>query len=292
MEFKNTVHCMVDVQLGCITHLSLKGAEKYLDKMGQATIDMRGQGIPTVWISINDQNSLFAGGDNAQAMAQAGFTAMHGNNLQKAEYQKLYKDFLARYGPEKDEIVFSKRFLDSFMDAGRLKDNPSLYGHLLTHRPDETAPSILSAAQGGSLANKLKSMEVKDVLISGMVSDVCVLETAIGARIQGFNADILVDLIADGRDRDHSKTGAEYDAEIRNILHDIIHQPQKLGDDPTKMALTCDEVFTKADREKMQTIGFSSVSQTLTEKMQSSVQMEIAGKIPAVRKPAAAKFNG
>ena len=115
----DTVHVMVDVQMGCITHLSLEGAKRYLNKMAETIERFREKGIDTLWVSIGHNNFLDQGRANnvnahdkrsREDIDSRNFLAGNEGLKNLCEYRSLYNDFIERCGPLRGESLFEKRF--------------------------------------------------------------------------------------------------------------------------------------------------------------------------------------
>lgn len=270
----DTVHVMVDVQMGCITHLSLEGAKRYLNKMAETIEHFREKGIDTLWVSIGHNNFLDEGRANVDVHDKRSIEDIDARNFlagnvglkNLCEYRSLYNDFIERCGPLRCESIFEKRFLDAFMDKRTLNENPMLYGHLLTHLPDETIDKINSALSHKSLPEHLEEQGIKKVLISGMVSDVCVLESAMGAARRGFKAEILCDATASLRDPEYKNMRNETHDYLSRKLKQIIFNPNELHDDVIRTAFACGGVITPQEEKLFQSsIKMTSVDCALME---------------------------
>lgn len=242
----DTVHLMIDVQLGCVAGLSQAGAQRYLDHMGGMIEDFRANNIPTLWVAVDDKNLLLPGKSDAagnarrhmQDLVQTGFftVAPLATESMAARNAAAFSNFLEKHGPRGNEDIFSKRFLDAFIDERALHEKPALLDHLLGHRRDETRAEITAALGGVSLAERLRALGVKNVLISGMEASVCPIETALGAARNDFNATLLTNGLASYRDADFKKTPAEFTQQTRDLLKQMTTADSSLRDDPTKAA--------------------------------------------------------
>jgi len=251
----NTVHLMIDVQIGCLAGLSPEGAQRYLDHQARMIQELRDNNIPTLWVTITDDNKLVPRKENwspvsAEPRSAEDFKSMEFFRTEgmadaaKAErINGIFAAFMEKSGPKADEDMFRKRFLDAFVDSACLKENPALYAHLLTHRRDETVADIQQAAADTSLADHLKKLGIEHVVISGMEADVCPVETAMGAVRSGFTVSILADGLATMRDPDFKRTAEEQRRLIKDTLEKITDRPDELLSDPTKTALAGGDVL-------------------------------------------------
>lgn len=242
-----TVHLLIDLQLGCLAGMEPEAAQDYLDNMAETIDSLREQGVPTLWVTIGDACEVhpaqksWSKDQKAAPRSEAeinkmGFIVPEGHDVPETAKDKLeiFQKFLEEHGPKQDEAMFEKRFLDAFLDPNAMQGNDLMAEHLLTHRRDETIEDIHNAFQGQSLMEYLETKGTEQVLISGMMADVCVLETAIGARRNGLDCQVLCDVVASVEDTTYQKSPKNYQEQISTAVSQIVEQSKDLEKDPTK----------------------------------------------------------
>jgi nicotinamidase/pyrazinamidase len=97
--------------------------------------------------------------------------------------------FRSQGGPWPEHCIARSRGA-SFADGLRL---PA--GAYIISKAESASREAYSGFQGTRLASSLRDVAVKRVFIGGLATDYCVLETALGALAEGFEAVILEDAI-------------------------------------------------------------------------------------------------
>lgn len=256
---------VVDVQLGCLGGMTEEGAKKYLEDIAQAVEDLRRNNIPVIWVTMSDRNelSLPEKTTNGQTAPQRSDDDLHRLDFHSRErdkdhpHRQVFLEFLKNHGPRTDEAVYQKAFWDTFTDEKDTND-PKIRKHLEAQRKESLFENGTDIFKGQGIAAYLKEQGIGKLAVMGMMSTVCVLESAMGAVRNGFQAEIMTDLVAGRGDPARDKTADWHKADLQDTLQKIIGNPAALQDHPTKFALSDRNAFSAADKNRFQSIGLNS----------------------------------
>ncbi len=266
-----TVNIVVDAQFGGDKEMS-PAQEAYLKKLSKSVADLREAGIPTIWISMSDVSKLHIPNGNAQPGAprhgaseldRLDFIAheVDRNGNRTSGISEKNAEFIDRFGPRSDEVLFQKAFFDAFttpQDVDKLED------HLKSQRPEKYAIDVRSAFDGPALQDHLQRLGVQHVTIMGGNSDCCVMSTAMGAALNGLQSTILTDRLVSRDDPNGEKPAAWHEQKVKEKLHKIVDDPAALKGDPTHEAYSKAPLLSGAEKEKIRTtIGYSKVDDFL-----------------------------
>ena len=222
MPQPDTANVVVDLQWGTIAQGVRKGgapygldptAQKaYLEKVAKHIEASRAQGIPTVWVSVNNRIKFHdTESSSSLVRSEAQFKEMgfYGGPERLTQEQKAafdyYKDWLKKHGPRSNEAVYEKKSFGAFTDG------PDLLNHI----------------------NKKENKWTKINLIGGN-DDVCVLATAIGAALNGIKVRIMADLVKGDTNPLLDKGDQHHVDKLKRAADNLLFTPDKyeghLGD--------------------------------------------------------------
>jgi len=273
-----TAHLIIDVQMGC--------KAPFLSAIGKAVDDIRlnQPQDEIVWITISDKirltPPLTSSSDTAPPKTRS-IDLLEAHNFVRSapdrynsEDDKAIRNFLADHGPRYSEAMFEKVTFDAFTDPDMVCERPELAEHLAMQQP--ATSQIMGQPQADNLTAYLKSKGVKNVSLMGMVSENCVLESAMGAAIKGFTAEIRADLVIDQSDPEHIKPAAYYKGQMKDIIDKLINAPHELAAHPTKIHLADGDVFSPHDLCAMgQNITMTTSNQSPTPELRIKPTVQI-----------------
>jgi len=227
---------------------SVAEMEARMKKIHESVEQMRKAGIPTVWIALGDRNALHKPASNNTTardtadIERAGFFGHPPGEIDKA-HLKEFKKLMKQYGPKKDEAIFTKTYFGSFSEPDDLK-RPGLASHIKGQHNGDAAATALS---GKTLHEYLQSLHTQRVTIMGCNSDVCVMETAMGAAMKGMKSVVISDRVMSEDDKSFSKPDFQED-KVRTKLHNITDNPAALRDDLTHKAFANAQALTTEEK--------------------------------------------
>lgn len=206
-----TAALVIDLQ-GVGENMDADDAQGYLNAMGQTLSHLRKQNIPVVWVVMHKNTGVHKPDKGAASstrdvadLKSFGFDIdASDKKLDTSDRRRIFCDFIAQYGPRKNETICCKTFESALLEKSDASDN-SDYKTLLNEEinmPPEEFSDFFEKHFGKrqSLTQHLKNdLGADNVLLMGTMSSHCIAQTAISAWAKKLNPTVLVDRILSWR---------------------------------------------------------------------------------------------
>ena len=236
-----TVAMLIDLPLGYYYEMDPTDQKAYLDTMSDTIRTLRNNHIDILWITMQDQNHLYAPQSNESAadpysldkmkkMGLMGFGEQAGKdaakNDRRIKHEQHSEQFLRQSGPLQNETVFSKFFMSGFISPEEYKDDPERYTQLRDQFRKDI--DVVFPQEGDSLDAYLKSQNATNLLLMGAFANHCIAENALDAHRHDYNVTVLSDRVV-GWDEDNDRLmvwrNKNYEPVIQNkIAENIVEQ--------------------------------------------------------------------